>query len=89
MRGSHSAVATMFLYCTLLYFRLFCKEVDGAWQPFSRDEQDAMFEKIYVLFREIMNVEVSGESRFVHMCGLYLNRFGVGFYNCRKTASIM
>ena len=54
-------MTSMFLYSMLLYFRLFCKEVERAWQPFSRDEQDTMFEKIYVLFREIMNVEVSGE----------------------------
>ena len=52
----------MFLYSALLCFRMFRKKVDGAWQPFSRDKQDAMFEKVYVLFREIMNVEVSGES---------------------------
>ena len=42
-RGSHSAVATMFLNSTLLYFRLFCKEVDGAWQPFSHNEHVPIF----------------------------------------------
>ena len=42
----------------LLCFRLLCKEEDGAWQPFSRDDQDAMFEKIFLLFHDIMNVEV-------------------------------
>ena len=41
--GSHSAVASMFLYSTLLYFRLFCKEVGGAWQPFSRSEHVPIF----------------------------------------------
>ena len=49
MHGSHSAMATMFLYSTLLYFRLFSKEVNGAWQPFSRGNHVPIFHCSYIL----------------------------------------